>query len=115
MNNSSADSETEIKLRRLRSWMAERKLPKSFRKKAIEHFTETWTQNYVHLPSLLGECPPAMAANMAVLLYGRYVSTVPLFKGLSQEVLAAMCLRCQPMNCMKNQNVIQQGEPGKVM
>lgn len=112
---SSTDTETEIRLRRLRSWMAEKKLPKAFRKAAIEHFTETWTTNYMHLGSLLRECPPAMASKMAVLLYGRYVATVPLFKGLSQEVLSALCLKCQPMTCMRNQNVIQEGEPGKEM
>ena len=115
MSTSSTDTETELRLRRLRAWMAERKLPKGFRKKAIEHFTETWTQNYMDLGTLLSECPPAMAANMAVLLYGRYVATVPLFKGLSQEVLSALCLKCKPMTCMKNQNVIQEGEPGKEM
>ena len=112
---SSTDTETEIRLRRLRSWMAEKKLPKAFRKQALEHFTDIWTTNYMHMPSLLTECPPAMASKMAVLLYGRYVATVPLFKGLSQEVLSALCLKCQPMSCMKNQNIIQEREPGREM
>ena len=115
MSLSSSDTETEIRLRRLRTWMAEKKLPKAFRKKAIEHFTETWTTNYMRLGQLLQECPPAMASQMAVLLYGRYVATVPLFKGLSHEVLSALCLKCKPMTCLRNQNVIQEGEPGREM
>lgn len=115
MSLSSSDTEMESRLRRLRSWMAEKKLPKAFRKKAVEHFTETWTTNYIRLGPLLQECPPAMASKMAILLYGRYVATVPLFKGLSHEVLSALCLKCKPMTCLKNQNVIQEGEPGKEM
>lgn len=112
---SQTDTDTEIRLQRLRQWMAEKKLPKAFRKMALEHFTESWTTNYIQLDSLLGECPPAMASKMAVLLYGRCVAAVPIFKGLSHEVLSALCLRCKPMMCVKNQNIIQAGEPGKEM
>ena len=115
ISSGSSDSEAEQKLRRLRGWMADRKLPNSFRRKAMEHFRTTWTTNYIDLPSLLADCPPALAANMSVLLYGRYIATVPLFKGLSHEIIAALCQRCKPMTCVKNQNIIQEGEPGREM
>ena len=52
---------------------------------------------------------------MVVLLYGRYVATVPLFQGLSKEVLSALCCKCVPMTVIKNQTVIQEGEPGQEM
>jgi len=86
-----------LRLRHLRAWLAEKKLPKGFRMKVMEHFNETWTNNTsVDLPALLEACPPAMAASMAELMFSRVVSSVPLFKGLSPEVISALCLVRQP-------------------
>lgn len=116
MNFAANDNETNLRLKRLRNWMSEKKLPQNFRRRAMEHFTETWTnKNHVNLRGLMTECPPAMAGNMAQLLYGRFISAVPLFKGLSTEVVSALCLRCKPMQAMRGQNIIQEGEPGKEM
>ena len=82
----------------------------------MTHFNEVWTnQSHVNLEQLLEQCPPAMASNLAELLYGRFLSTVPLFKGLSIEVIGALCLRCKPLLAMKNQVIIREGEPGKEM
>ena len=84
--------------------------------RATAHFRETWTNlSSVDLPSLIKECPPAMAANMADLLFGRFVSNVPLFKGLSPEVMSALCLRCKPMAVTQGAVIIAEGEPGQEM
>lgn len=116
MSMSSSDNETNLKLKQLRTWMSDKKMPKGFRMKAMEHFNEVWTNNSsVDVPALLQQCPPAMGSTMSELLYGRFISTVPLFKGLSPEVISAICLRCKNMTVMKNQNVISEGEPGKEM
>ena len=69
-----------------------------------QHFNELWkNQSSVDLPQLLTECPPAMASNMAELLYGRFLSTVPLFRFLSKEVISALCKICRPLVAMKSQ------------
>ena len=60
-------------------------------------------------------CPPAMASSMTHLLYGRAVSTIPLFRGLSTEVIAALCLQCRSLLALKEQTIIRQGEPGHEM
>ena len=97
MSMSSTDNATNLRLRHLRAWLAEKKLPKGFRMKVMEHFNETWTNSTnVDLPALLEACPPAMAASMAELMFSRVVSSVPLFKGLSPEVISALCLVRQP-------------------
>ena len=48
----------------------------------------------LHLPTdienVLSACPPAMAATIAERLYGRSLSTVPLFAGLSTDVISAL-------------------------
>lgn len=115
MASGNNDTETEQRLRKLRRWMAEKKLPNGFRRTAMDYFRRTWTTNYIDLQSLLADCPPALGSNMAVLLFGRSIATVPLFKGLSHEIIAALCLKSKPMTCTKNQNIIQEGEPGKEM
>jgi len=34
---------------------------------------------------------------------GRFLSTVPLFRGLSKEVVSALCKICRPLIAMKSQ------------
>lgn len=52
----------------------------------MEYFNEVWTNQGVRVEDLIDECPPAMASSMTHLLYGRVLSTVPPFRGLSTEV-----------------------------
>jgi CRP-like cAMP-binding protein len=40
---------------------------------------------------------------------------VPLFKGLSPEVISALSLRCKPMVITQGNVIIAEGEPGKEM
>ena len=50
--------------------------------RASQHFNELWgSQSEVELQGLLKQCPPAMASNLADLLFGRYLCMCPLFKG----------------------------------
>ena len=50
-----------------------------------------------------------------MLLYGRYVASVPVFKGLAPEIIAALSLKCNPTVVTKGQKIIQEGEPGREM
>ena len=136
------DAELEQRLHQLRKWMSDQQLPASFRRLTMQYFRRHWrvmpppaavlpcvrlsyltpnfasflrTKNSIDLPQLLKECPPALGANMASLLYGRYIATVPVFRGLAPEIIAALCLRCKPINCTRGQAIIQEGEPGKEM
>eukprot|EP01048_Picozoa_sp_COSAG05_P011647 COSAG05_NODE_1112_length_5856_cov_11.397082_2_plen_976_part_00 len=116
MSMSNNDNANNLKLKMLKKFFEHKKLPKAFQQVAMEHFNELWTnQSNVDLPDLLNQCPPAMASHMAELLYGRFLSTVPLFKGLSVEVLSALCMHCKPLLAMKNMYIIREGEPGKEM
>lgn len=76
---------------------------------AMEHFNELWTNDgAMEIDDMLAACPPAMAATIADSLYGRFISAVPLFKGLSPELIVALCMRCKPLLAMKGQPVIKQ-------
>eukprot|EP01051_Picozoa_sp_SAG22_P014633 SAG22_NODE_1805_length_3533_cov_1.343040_3_plen_498_part_00 len=116
MSLSQSDHEADHKLARLAKWMETKKLPKPFRVRASQHFTKLWgDQSALDLKELLAQCPPAMATNLADLLFGRYLAMVPLFKGLSAEVISALCLKCQPMSAMQGSVIIAEGEPGQEM
>ena len=81
--------------------------------RVMQHFNEQWTnQATVDLKGLIAECPPAMASNLAELLFARFLHSVPLFRGLSPEIISALCLRCTPMTIMAGHTIIRQGEPG---
>ena len=67
-----------------------------------EHFNEVWSNFDVNVQELIEECPPAMASSMTHLLYGRVVSTVPIFRGCATEVIGAICMRCQVGNKTRN-------------
>jgi CRP-like cAMP-binding protein/Ca2+-binding EF-hand superfamily protein len=116
MSMSTDENETNLKLTRLKNWMTKAKLPKSFRVKVMQHFNETWVnQSDVDYPELMAQCPPAMAANLAFHIFGRFLTALPLFKGMSHEVITALCMRCTTLMVMKNQTIIRQGEHGKEM
>ena len=109
MSMSSDDTETNLKLTKLKAWLQGKRMPKGFQRVAMEHFHELWTnQSQVDLPALLRQCSPAMASNMASLLYGRLLGSVPVFRGLSKPVIGALCMRCQPLYALKDQLIIQQ-------
>eukprot|EP01052_Picozoa_sp_SAG31_P063969 SAG31_NODE_22861_length_516_cov_1.151079_1_plen_123_part_01 len=52
---------------------------------------------------------------MADLLFSKFLSQCPLFKGLSPVVIAALCMRCKPMLVVQGSVIIAEGEPGKEM
>jgi hypothetical protein len=39
----------------------------------------------------------------------QFLATVPLFRGLSSEIIDKLCMEVTPMLAMRHQNVIQQG------
>eukprot|EP01043_Picozoa_sp_COSAG02_P010971 COSAG02_NODE_397_length_23124_cov_439.255635_13_plen_965_part_00 len=116
MSMASSDNENSLRLKRLKLWLMQKKLPTGFQQRMMSHFNEIWTnQSSVDLPEMMDAMPPAMASTLAEYLYGRFLATVPLFKGLSPEVIGALCMRVKPMVSMKNQLITKQGESGKEM
>jgi hypothetical protein len=73
----SSDNATNVRLKRLRAWLEDKRIPKGFRTKIMQHFTELWTnQSNVNFDKILFEAPPAMASNLAEHLFARFLNTV---------------------------------------
>jgi hypothetical protein len=61
------------------------------------------------------DVPPTMRINLTNYLYGPTISRNPLFRGLSAEVINALCNRAQAMYMMPKQPVFKEDEPGSEM
>ena len=47
--------------------------------------------------------------------YKPVMQEMPLFKGLSDEIVVGICLRAKPMVAIKNQEIMSEGFPGREM
>ena len=116
MSMASSDNENNLRLKRLKIWLMQKKMPTGFQQRMMSHFGEIWSnQSAVDLPAMMSVMPPAMAGTLAEHLYGRFLGTIPLFKGLSPEVISALCMKVRPMIAVREQIITKQGESGKEM
>jgi hypothetical protein len=69
----------------------------------------TWmTNKQINYGKLVNEMPPLMANAVVTKLYARFLESIPLFTGLSHEIIAALCrevptrlVRCQTHQLMQ--------------
>jgi len=61
---------------------------------------------------ILNLMPPAMKTEFSYFIYAKYVSQVPLFRGLPAGVIQPLCNACQPMMAVKHQCIIEEGSTG---
>ena len=85
----SNQSEMTSKLQSLKEWMTERDIPKPNQTKVISYFHELWMMTGVmNEEDILSKLPPAMEGEISRTLYADVISSVPIFKNLSDEVSA---------------------------
>lgn len=107
-------SEIASKLRQLQLWLEAKQLPSGQQNKIMEYFHSTWmTNKQISYSKLVAEMPPSMANGVVTKLYGRFLETIPLFTGLSHEVIVALCREVVPMIAVKDQNIMLEGTPGR--
>ena len=64
---------------------------------------------------LFQDVPPAMKLNLSTFLYGSVLRSVPMFRGMSDEVIGALCGAVRPLSIIQGQEVITEGQPGREM
>ena len=47
--------------------------------------------------------PPSMSAEVSTYIYGAFLRTIPLFRGLGNEIIFRLCLVVKPMLALKLQ------------
>jgi hypothetical protein len=109
------EQEAQWRLRALKGWMQTKNIPKGFQIRMSEYCNELWSGKGFDTDTLFSEVPPAMKLHLTSFLYGGTVANIPLFRGLSEEVIGAICNRARPMYVMPEQEVMQEGQPGQEM
>ena len=112
----SIDAESSLKLRGLKTWMSAKNLPKSFQAKTMEYFHELWSNPGMgDLGQVLKVMPPAMRSTVTEFMYKRFLSSMPLFRTLSDEVISSLCHHVRPLIALKGQEVMKEGTVGREM
>ena len=99
MMSMNADSvEVADNLRKLKIWLDHQSLPAEQQTRIMDFFHSKWMSNrQVDYRALVAEMPPQMAGEVVTKLYSRFFTGNPLFRGLSSEIIAALCHEVQPM------------------
>eukprot|EP01052_Picozoa_sp_SAG31_P020733 SAG31_NODE_1572_length_7850_cov_28.848794_4_plen_356_part_00 len=81
-----------------------------------DYFHQLWhSENKVDPATILQDMPPTMGSDVLSHLYSRFLGTIPLFRGLSDEVLNALCRKVQPITTVAGQEIIREGDTGSEM
>ena len=106
-------SEVAENLRKLKIWLDHQMLPDDQQARIMDFFHSTWmTNRQIDYRALVSEMPPQMAGEVVTELYARFVSGIPLFRGLSSEVITALCHVATPMLAVKEQAIMIEGASG---
>lgn len=107
------DAEANDMLRGVKAWLNETRIPRAQSKKTFEYFQMklkgiSKTSDSEALESM----PPFMKEEFCRHIYLKVLQSVPVFRGLSNEVLGAICHKLTPMNTMKGQVIYHEGSVG---
>ena len=70
------------------------------------------TNRQLDYRALVSEMPPQMAGEVVTKLYSRFLAAIPLFRGLSSEVITALCHVATPMLAVREQAIMVEGASG---
>ena len=110
------DNETNAKMGSLRQWLQRRKMPKPMQKGILAYFNELWAQRAgLNTADVLEEMPPQLRLEATTIFFRDALATLPMFKGLAEEILFKLCRECRPLLILKGQTVVREGTPGREM
>lgn len=110
------EQEFQNKIRSLRGWLVEKEIPKPMQVQITRYFNQLWSSKTMfNEGEILSEMPPSMGSELSTFLYGHFLKTIPLFRGLGDEVIFRLCRAVLPMMAIKGQVVIEEGSPGTEM
>jgi len=108
------EQESQWKLKSLKGWMQKNNLPKLLQIRITEYCHELWNnRSGFNIDELFADVPPAMRTHLKQFLYSGTIGQIPLFRGLSREVIGALCGAARPMYALNGQTVMEEGQPGR--
>ena len=93
--------------------MVEKKMDKGMQQRVSTYFNQLWSaRSMFDEGEVMAQMPPSMSAEISTYIYGAFLRTIPLFRGLGNEIIFRLCLVVKPMICLKLQLIIEEGQPG---
>ena len=91
--------------------MHEQQIPKPTQAKVRDYFSELWmSKSCLNEAEIISQLPPAMQGEMSRLLYSEVITSVPVFKNLSYDIINALCSAVTPCIATKGQKLMCEGE-----
>jgi len=110
------EREVTDKLRGIKQWMTSHRVPRVKQSRALNFFSQHFkSQAQCSEAEILADMPPAMRDDFRTHLYAKFLGSVPIFRDLSQEILASLCGLVQPMIAVKQQVIFEEGSTGNEM
>jgi CRP-like cAMP-binding protein len=113
IGTSMREREIAGKLRAVKTWMASERVPATKQRMAMRYFSQLYKSRISYNPEeIMTAMPPGMRNEFAHLLYEGFLEDVPMFRGLSTEIVTALCNIIVPMVVVKGQIIIAEGSTG---
>ena len=101
------------KVRAVRDWLVAKNIDQEISKQALKYINmKHQHQSSMNEADLLAELPPTLSREISRRIYTTFLASVPLFRGLSDEVILKLCEKMTPMLAMKTQQIILEGHVG---
>ena len=108
------EREISDKLRAVKTWMMHERIPKGSQAKALGYFQQLYKSRIMYNEAeIISSMPPAMRNVFAMHIYEKFLKSIPMFKDLSDEIIASLCRVIEPMVAVKNQVIFSEGSTGK--
>ena len=113
MGLAAGDQEYTAKIQSLKAWMGARGLRKADRSKILAYYkAANKGAKSFNEAEILEELPPALGGDIALFLYGDILKGLPIFRGLGEECMTALCRIVHPMTALRGQLVTEEDKVG---
>lgn len=110
---SGKDNEVNDMLRAIKAWLIRVRVPRRVMKHTLEYFVQYYkTYSMTGDAEALASMPPSMGEEFRRHIYTKHLQGVPMFRGLSSQILAAIATALTPMKAMKGQIIFEEGSVG---
>eukprot|EP01048_Picozoa_sp_COSAG05_P014942 COSAG05_NODE_1744_length_4158_cov_8.451589_3_plen_578_part_00 len=115
MNSGASEQEMVQKMVALKSWMKSKNMTKKMRMKIQAHFEAQTDGGLLNESEILSTLPASLSSEISMFMYYVHVKSIPIFKGMGDEVIKKLCDCVQAMKARKDQVVFEEGSIGSIM
>ena len=97
------EQEINDRLKAAKMWMREQRIPKDQASKALDYFRLVYKSRVMYEEGeILNTMPPAMKLVFSTQLYEKFLSAIPLFRGLPNSLIHSLCAIVVPVSPLRD-------------